>query len=262
MCNIRLLRADEIEVRVQQCTAKGAILLLYKNARADMSVLDETFGMYGWQRTHAFLDGRNYCRVSIYDKETKQWIVKEDTGVESNADAQKGEASDAFKRACVNVGIGRELYTSPFIWVSLSGDETTEKNGKFYLKSSVKISVKTIGYDEQRAINQLSIVDHNGKIRYELGKRVPAPTPPVPDPIVTATPASPASKKPLLMEHLADDAMCDQVMQWVYNAHALCVDKSNFNPSHWICERRTVSAEVLVIFKEKYEMYCLKKLKK
>ena len=111
MCEIRLLEPSDIEVRAQQVNAKGAVLLLYKNARVDMAILDEKFGMLGWQREHFFKDGKNYCRVSIWDDQNKQWVTKEDIGTESNTEKEKGEASDAFKRACVNIGIGRELYT-------------------------------------------------------------------------------------------------------------------------------------------------------
>jgi hypothetical protein len=121
MC--RNLRADEIEVRVQSIktdksgNCKGAILLLYKNARVDMDILDETFGKLNWQRTHEFKDGKLYCTVSVWDAEKQQWISREDVGTESNTEAEKGQASDSFKRANVNFGIGRELYTSPFIYV-------------------------------------------------------------------------------------------------------------------------------------------------
>lgn len=127
MC--RDLRADEIDVRVQSQTEKGLILLLYKNARVDMDILDETFGKLNWQRTHNFKDGKLYCTVSVWDAEKQQWISREDVGTESNTEAEKGQASDSFKRANVNFGIGRELYTSPFIWVS-AGDYSTNAKGK------------------------------------------------------------------------------------------------------------------------------------
>lgn len=114
-CKFRDLRADEIECRVQQAKEKGVSLLLYKNARCDQAILDETVGPMNWQRHHC-RDNAN-CIVSIWDEEKKQWIEKEDTGTESNTEAQKGLASDSFKRACFNWGIGRELYTAPFIWI-------------------------------------------------------------------------------------------------------------------------------------------------
>ncbi|MDE6148595.1 MAG: hypothetical protein K2F81_00655 [Ruminococcus sp.] len=110
----RHLRTDEIEVRVAQVKDNGCSLLLYKDARCDMNILDETVGSTNWQRHHS-RDNAN-CTVSIWDQEKEQWISKEDTGTESYTEKEKGLASDSFKRACFNWGIGRELYTAPFIW--------------------------------------------------------------------------------------------------------------------------------------------------
>lgn len=128
----RALRADEIDVRIGQISksGKGLSLLLYKDARCDMNVLDETVGAYNWQRLHS-RDNAN-CSVSIWDDEKSQWISKEDTGTESKTEPEKGLASDSFKRACTNWGIGRELYTSPFIWLK-NGivDIYTDGRGKY-----------------------------------------------------------------------------------------------------------------------------------
>lgn len=114
---IRPLRAEEIDCRVATISAKGLALLLYKDARVDQSILDETFGVYGWQRSHQWMGERLYCTVSVRDPETGEWISKQDVGTESYTEKEKGQASDAFKRACFNLGIGRELYTAPFIWI-------------------------------------------------------------------------------------------------------------------------------------------------
>lgn len=111
----RNLQESEIECRVQSVKQNGLILLLYKNARCDMNILDETVGAENWQREHYECKGNLFCRVSI--KCGDEWVSKSDCGAESNTEAQKGEASDSFKRACFNWGIGRELYTSPFIWI-------------------------------------------------------------------------------------------------------------------------------------------------
>ena len=116
--NIRLLRAEEIECRIGTINDKGLSLLLYKDARADMKILDETFGCFGWKRTHQSIDGNLYCTVEIWDKEKQSWIAKQDVGTVSYTEKEKGQASDSFKRACVSVGIGRELYSAPFIWIS------------------------------------------------------------------------------------------------------------------------------------------------
>lgn len=112
----RDLRADEIECRVAQAKENGVSLLLYKDARCDQNILDETVGPMNWQRHHV-RDNAN-CIVSIWDNERNMWVSKEDTGTESNTEKEKGLASDSFKRACFNWGIGRELYTAPFIWIN------------------------------------------------------------------------------------------------------------------------------------------------
>lgn len=133
----RDLRADEIDVRVAMVKdtdkVKGVSLLLYKDARCDMNILDETVGAYNWQRRHSRENAN--CIVSIWDEDKEQWISKEDVGTESNTEAVKGLASDSFKRACFNWGIGRELYTAPFIWVS--SPDVKIINGKCYDKFSV-----------------------------------------------------------------------------------------------------------------------------
>lgn len=134
--NFRDLTAEDIEVRVQSAKQNGVILLLYKNARVDMNILDETVGAENWQREHYECKGNLFCRVGIRcdDKNHQllEWVWKADCGTESNQDAQKGEASDSFKRACFNWGIGRELYTSPFIWVNKGdcGIIESERNGR------------------------------------------------------------------------------------------------------------------------------------
>ena len=96
---IRLLRADEIECRIGTISDKGLSLLLYKDARADMKILDETFGILGWKRTHQSIDGNLYCTVEIWNAEKKEWISKQDVGTVSYTEKEKGQASDSFKRA-------------------------------------------------------------------------------------------------------------------------------------------------------------------
>lgn len=155
----RRLNADEIEVRVGQVLGKGSgvMLLLYKDARCDMNILDETVGPSNWKREHS-RDNRN-CTVSIWDDDKKQWVGKEDTGTESNTEAEKGLASDSFKRACVNWGIGRELYTAPDIvcWARNGGIEFNDK-GKCYQK----FFVEGIHYSTTGEIDALSIKADNG----------------------------------------------------------------------------------------------------
>lgn len=170
--NVRTLVADEIDCRVGQAgfTQKTGTywctLLLYKNARVDMALLDELFGPYGWQREHKELKGVMYCGVSVRDPKTGEWVAKWDAGAESNTEAEKGEASDSFKRACVNWGIGRELYSGPSIFIDLNSDEYTTQGDKVKTKNNVKFFVKEIEYSSDRKITDITIVDRSGKERF------------------------------------------------------------------------------------------------
>lgn len=150
----RTLYANEIDCRVAQISEKGLSLLLYKDARVDQNILDETVKPMNWQRHH-LRDNAN-CVVSIWDEDKKQWVEKEDTGTESFTEAEKGLASDSFKRACFNWGIGRELYSAPFIWVSAEDCSIKQgRNGKFQCYD--KFFVEQILYDDNRNIVALSI---------------------------------------------------------------------------------------------------------
>ena len=135
MCKFRDLRAEEIECRVQQVKDKGLVLLLYKDARVDMNILDETVGPSNWQREHYECKGNLFCRVGIdvgtHEGKAERWVFKSDCGTESNTEAQKGEASDSFKRACFNWGIGRELYTAPFTWIPAEKCDIKQVNNNF-----------------------------------------------------------------------------------------------------------------------------------
>lgn len=131
MKEIRLLKPDDIEVRIQSVNKGGARLLLYKNARVDMNILDETFGPMNWQRSHS-RENQN-CTVSVWDDEKGQWVAKEDTGTESFTEKEKGLASDSFKRACFNWGIGRELYTAPDIFVFRNDLKKFQEKGQGFV---------------------------------------------------------------------------------------------------------------------------------
>lgn len=158
---IRTLRADEIECRAAMVKERGVSLLLYKDARCDMRILDEMFTPFGWQRHHETINGKEFCTVSV-KSETGEWIEKQDCGTESNTEKEKGQSSDAFKRACFNWGIGRELYTAPFIWIPEGKAEIQKNsNGKYYLKNSFEVS--EIQYDKERKISGLVIVDAKTK---------------------------------------------------------------------------------------------------
>lgn len=169
---IRLLNANEIECRVATAGEKGVNLLLYKDARVDQKILDETFGPFGWKRSHQSIDGNLYCTVEILDKESGTWVAKQDVGTTGFAEKEKSQASDSFKRACFNWGIGRELYTAPFIWVPASKIKLQKKGDKWFCNSY--FTVKEISFNEAREISQLLIVDENQNMVYELKeKKVP-----------------------------------------------------------------------------------------
>lgn len=173
MVNFRLLNADEIECRVSQCNAKGYSLLLYKDARCDMNILDETVGPMNWQRSHEVVNGKEFCTVALRESGADSWVAKQDCGTKSNTEAEKGESSDAFKRACVNWGIGRELYTSPFIWVNGGVKPHQTKKDTYVPEEKVQnFKVAQIEYDEKRRISGLVIVNEHGEPRYSFGKRV------------------------------------------------------------------------------------------
>lgn len=174
----RTLKANEIDCRINQIASNYCTLLLYKDARVDMNVLDETVGCMNWQKSY-LRDNAN-CIVSIYDDEKKQWVSKEDTGTESFAEQEKGLASDSFKRACFNWGIGRELYTAPSIFIiprkdikyRITIDNKQQEVDEFYKNSKDKYETKTrfwveiIDYDEDRNIKDLIIRDNKNNIRF------------------------------------------------------------------------------------------------
>ena len=190
--NFRDLRADEVDCRVSQISEKGLSLLLYKDARCDMIILDETVGAMNWQRSHS-RDNAN-CTVSIWDDVKGQWISKEDVGTESNTEAVKGLASDSFKRACFNWGVGRELYTAPFIWIpagnysvytNKSGKPAT--NDKFILKELIIKDKKIIGLSIYNASAKKNVYTW-GKSKYTSKDEMAAP-PPASAPVPVAAPA-------------------------------------------------------------------------
>lgn len=166
---IRLLRADEIECRVATINEKGLSLLLFKDARVDQRILDETFTPFGWKRTHQCIEGNLYCTVEIWDERKQQWIAKQDVGTTSYSEKEKGQASDSFKRACFNWGLGRELYTAPSIWVPAGKTNIQKKENRFV--TSDRFSVQSIGYSLQREISALVVINQNGQKVFELRQK-------------------------------------------------------------------------------------------
>ena len=187
MMRFRALTAKEVEVRIGQVVSNEwgqyVILLLYKDARADMNILDETVGSENWQREHYEVKGNLYCRVGInrhYAQPEKEpsWVWKSDCGTESNTEAVKGESSDAFKRSCVCFGIGRELYTAPKIKVTdceIKATKRTDKSGNPIYACYDDFEVVDFEVKDGR-ITALSIYRKDYKNRrkvkvYEYGKR-------------------------------------------------------------------------------------------
>ncbi len=162
MKRFRTLKADEVDARVGTCNQNGFSLLLYKDARCDQNILDEAVGPENWQRRHYEVKGNMFCSVGIYDDAKKDWIWKDDCGTESNTEKEKGEASDSFKRACFNWGIGRELYTTPFIYIK---GRTEQKNNK-YVPSFRNFKVLIFECQDSK-ISKLQI-SGDGEVIYEF----------------------------------------------------------------------------------------------
>lgn len=174
----RPLKAEEVEVRVGTCNEKGCSLLLYKDARVDMSLLDEVVGPENWECYYESIDGKLFCTVTISlkhhpDDKFRSTVSKQDVGVPSNMEAQKGEASDAFKRACFKWGIGRELYTAPFIWVpSDKCNIKPGRNGKMQCYDKFRVTEMEV---ENGAIVKLTVVNQSRKDAVVFGSKAAKP---------------------------------------------------------------------------------------
>ncbi len=167
------LTVDEIDFRIQSINSvKYATILAYKDARADMNRLDAVYGADGWQKEYKEINGRLYCRVGIYSKKLEQWIWKEDVGTESNTEKEKGQASDAFKRACFNLGIGRELYDYPTIQLRFNDSEVEQHNNKWRPKWGVNINNWrwATQFDEDGKLTFIGVKDESGKLRFKWGQ--------------------------------------------------------------------------------------------
>ena len=162
--NFRLLRADEIDCRISTVSEKGLSLLLYKDARTDMSILDETFGVMGWRDSYQSINGELFCTIEVWDEQKSQWIGKQSNGSPSNMEAEKGRASDAFKRAGFMLGIGRELYTAPRIFVYADKCKSLKqgKNGK--MQCYDHFSVAKIMVVDGRIVGLAIRNDDTGKV--------------------------------------------------------------------------------------------------
>lgn len=219
MEQIRFLKANEIDVKVKKVYTNDknegrALLLLYKTARVDMQILDEVFGRMNWCNEYKEIKGNMYCGVGVRESEDKDFVWKWDCGIESREDDEgnqkKGEASDAFKRACFKIGIGRELYTAPVIRIGVS----VKQEGKGYKLSDsfAKYEVKTIEYNQETGeITKLVIVDRHGVQVFPENKQQNTP------PAKKDTDAEKVKKnEELLQEALKTSKLTmDQVKAWV-----------------------------------------------
>lgn len=160
LIKFRKLTADELEARVATVSEKGCSVLIYKNARVDMAVLDETVGPMNWQRNHREEKGNLFCGIGIYDDERSQWVWKWDCGAESFTEKEKGEASDSFKRAGFNWGIGRELYTCPFIWFNAVDINMKQRNGKWTTYDHFKVT--DIAYEGNKVSSLVVVNEKTG----------------------------------------------------------------------------------------------------
>ena len=165
MC-IRKLTASEIECRVSQSRKYDkraqVTLLLYKDARVDQRILDELYGPMNWQRKHELIGDRLYCTISVWDAEKGIWVSKQDVGTESNAEPEKGQASDSFKRAAFNWGIGRELYTAPRITFYVENDQLNDKG-----QPKCSFDVAHIDYKGD-SISELVIIDSYYNVVFDM----------------------------------------------------------------------------------------------
>lgn len=199
----------------------GCSLLLYKDARCDMSILDEVYGATNWMREHVIIDGRLYCNLSVWDAEKSMWVTKQDVGTESNTEKEKGQASDSFKRAGTNWGIGRELYTAPFIWITLADGEYTSQGERVRCNQTFKVS--EISYSDSRKISGLVIVDKKGNERFRMGGQAK----PKEDPKITAAKAKANEVKRMLVKIMDDKTAAAQLWNEKYKQDAGDIVKMN-----------------------------------
>ena len=167
------LEINEIDFRVQSINKGGyATILAYKDARVDMNRLDEVYGVGFWQKKYDVINDNLFCSVGIWNKDLNQWVWVQDVGTESNTEKEKGQASDAFKRACFNLGIGRELYDYPIIQVKLNSDEFEIKNDKAYPTFNFKLKTWIwFSIFENNKLVYLGAKDNLGKVRFSFDIR-------------------------------------------------------------------------------------------
>ena len=158
---IPLLSSEDIEVKIKQVTKSGALALLYKTARTDRKILNKVFGPLNWTSDFKMVNDTLFCGIGIRENFGDPFVWKWESGGEAETPLddgakKKATTSDAFKRAGYAVGIGEELYSSPFIWLDV---ETEQRGGNYYLKDKfAKYVVTHIEYNKDtRVITELEI---------------------------------------------------------------------------------------------------------
>lgn len=153
----RLLRADEIEVRVAHSVGDKKCHLLYIDSRAVTKFLDEWVGWNNWTTEFYPVNNQIVGKMGIWDDSKNMFIWKSDVGSESNIEAEKGLISDCYKRMLVRFGV-TELYSAPDIL--LPDDGFGNKGYK----------VSEIEYNDKREITHLVIVNRFNKEVYRWDK--------------------------------------------------------------------------------------------
>jgi len=166
------LTASQISFRVQSINKGGyATILAYKDARVDINRLNEVYGVGYWQRKHDVVNNKEFCSVGIWNKDIKEWAWVQDCGTKSNTEAEKGQSSDSFKRACFNLGIGTELYDYPMISIKLFDNEV-DKNAQPRPKALWALKIKEWAWYSEFEDGRLSFLaarDQNKKTRFTWG---------------------------------------------------------------------------------------------
>jgi len=227
MRGFELLSPHDIECRISEIDKQGRFLhlLLYKTARTDMAKLDERFGIDGWANDFKVVDGKLFCGIG-FRSDTGEWVWKWNNGTESNQDAEKGHASDAFKRAGFMLGIGTELYSAPRIKVGNDRCTIKEYNGKYRCYDNFEVSA--ISYDDKEDICSLEITC-NGKVcfTWKNGKVTTKPEPPKPQAKVSTMTCAHCGK-PITDGHKASGKVwpANEIAKYAYDRWGmnLCFD--------------------------------------
>ena len=253
----RPLTIDDIDFRVQSINKGGyATILAYKDSRVDMNRLDEVVGHTGWQKKYDLINGNLFCSVGIYDNENNQWIWKQDVGTESMTEKEKGQASDAFKRACFNWGIGRELYEYPIISIKLKEKDEYEIGSDGKAKQTFGLKLRDWKWHTQFTdgrINYLACKDQDGKLRFQWGAYIKEEDTTAPAPKPTVDPE--ANVQGFLKKKTDDEILREEYTRVIGKAphHKLGMDKMRAEIDAKINEELAPTVEIKSMFESLLE---------